>query len=85
MMYDWEDGLEPFSNPLGAPGKVDDQGGAEAPGDRPRERSHAHQPGQHGDLYATVEAELPRNLTSEERSHYEALAKLASGTKPSAA
>jgi DnaJ-class molecular chaperone len=32
-----------------------------------------------GDLYATIEAELPRELTPEERSHYEALAKLAGG------
>ena len=37
-----------------------------------------------GDLYATVEAELPRQLTPEERSHYEALARLAAG-KSSAA
>jgi len=37
-----------------------------------------------GDLYATIEAELPRELTPEERSHYEALAKLAGG-KSSAA
>jgi curved DNA-binding protein len=42
-------------------------------------------PGEHGDLYATVEAELPRDLTPEERSHYEALAKLATGKKNSAA
>jgi curved DNA-binding protein len=41
-------------------------------------------PGEFGDLYATVEAELPRQLTPEERSHYEALAKLAGG-KSSAA
>jgi len=41
-------------------------------------------PGEHGDLYATVEAELPRQLTPEERTHYEALARLASG-KSSAA
>jgi DnaJ-class molecular chaperone len=40
--------------------------------------------GEHGDLYATVEADLPRQLTPEERSHYEALAKLAAG-KSSAA
>jgi curved DNA-binding protein len=32
-------------------------------------------PGQHGDVYATVEAELPRQLSPEERQHYEALAK----------
>lgn len=36
-------------------------------------------PDEFGDLYATVEAELPRQLTPEERSHYEALAKLAGG------
>ena len=41
-------------------------------------------PGEFGDLYATVEAELPRQLTTEERAHYEALAKLAAG-KSSAA
>ncbi len=42
-------------------------------------------PDEHGDLYATIEAELPRELTPEERTHYEALAKLASGKKNSAA
>jgi DnaJ-class molecular chaperone len=41
-------------------------------------------PNEFGDLYATVDAELPRQLTPEERSHYEALAKLAGG-KTSAA
>jgi curved DNA-binding protein len=41
-------------------------------------------PGEFGDLYATVEVELPRQLTSEERAHYEALAKLG-GSKTSAA
>ncbi|HUP41446.1 MAG TPA: J domain-containing protein [Vicinamibacterales bacterium] len=41
-------------------------------------------PAEFGDLYATVEAELPRELTPEERVHYEALAKLAGG-KSSAA
>jgi DnaJ-class molecular chaperone len=41
-------------------------------------------PNEFGDLYATVEAELPRQLTPEERSHYEALARLA-GNKTSAA
>jgi curved DNA-binding protein len=34
-------------------------------------------PTEFGDLYATVDVELPRHLTAEERSHYEALAKLA--------
>jgi DnaJ-class molecular chaperone len=33
-------------------------------------------PGEHGDLYATVDVELPRSLTSEQRQHYEALQKL---------
>ena len=33
-------------------------------------------PNEFGDLYATVDAELPRQLTPEERAHYEALAKL---------
>ena len=41
-------------------------------------------PNEFGDLYATVEAELPRELSPEERTHYEALAKLAGG-KTSAA
>jgi DnaJ-class molecular chaperone len=41
-------------------------------------------PDEFGDLYATVEADLPRHLTPEERAHYEALAKLAAG-KSSAA
>jgi curved DNA-binding protein len=39
---------------------------------------------QHGDLYATVEAELPRQLTAEERTHYEALARLAGGNTSAA-
>jgi curved DNA-binding protein len=39
---------------------------------------------QHGDLYATVEAELPRQLTPEERMHYEALARLAGGNTSAA-
>jgi len=39
---------------------------------------------EYGDLYATVEAELPRQLTPEERTHYEALARLGGG-KTSAA
>ena len=41
-------------------------------------------PGEHGDLYATVEAELPRQLTPEERTHYEALAKLSGGRSSAA-
>jgi curved DNA-binding protein len=32
-------------------------------------------PDERGDLYATVEAQLPRSLTREQRHHYEALAK----------
>jgi curved DNA-binding protein len=42
-------------------------------------------PAEHGDLYATVEAELPREISPEERQHYEALAKLVKGKKNSAA
>jgi curved DNA-binding protein len=42
-------------------------------------------PGEHGDLYATVEAELPRDLSPAQRQHYEALAKLAGNKKNSAA
>jgi curved DNA-binding protein len=41
--------------------------------------------GEHGDLYATVEAELPRRLSPEEREHWEALAKLTGDKKHSAA
>jgi DnaJ-class molecular chaperone len=33
-------------------------------------------PGERGDLYATVEIQLPRALTREQRQHYEALSKL---------
>jgi curved DNA-binding protein len=33
-------------------------------------------PDDRGDLYATVEIQLPRSLTKEQREHYEALAKL---------
>jgi DnaJ-class molecular chaperone len=32
--------------------------------------------GEKGDLYATVEVQMPRSLTKEQRQHYEALAKL---------
>ena len=38
-----------------------------------------------GDLYATVDVELPRELTPEQRAHYEELKKLDKGTKNSAA
>jgi len=33
-------------------------------------------PGQRGDLYVTVDVEMPRTLTPEQRKHYEGLAKL---------
>ncbi|HTK28135.1 MAG TPA: DnaJ C-terminal domain-containing protein [Vicinamibacterales bacterium] len=33
-------------------------------------------PEEHGDLYATVDVQLPRSLTSEQRTHFEALRKL---------
>ena len=33
-------------------------------------------PDQRGDLYATVDVQLPRSLSSEQREHYEALSKL---------
>jgi DnaJ-class molecular chaperone len=38
-----------------------------------------------GDLYATVDVELPRDLTPEQRTHFEELKKLEKGTKNSAA
>lgn len=39
--------------------------------------------GEHGDLYATVDVQMPRELTPEQRSHYEALQKLDVGPKQS--
>ena len=33
-----------------------------------------------GDLYATVEVQLPKSLTPEQRTHFEALAELDKGT-----
>jgi DnaJ-class molecular chaperone len=42
-------------------------------------------PGQFGDLYATVEVELPRELSAEERAHYDALERLSRAKKNSAA
>jgi DnaJ-class molecular chaperone len=42
-------------------------------------------PDEHGDLYATVDVQLPRELTSEQRKHFEELQKLEKGTKHSAA
>lgn len=41
---------------------------------------------EHGDLYATVDVQLPRQVTPEQRTHFEALQKLEKGqTKNSAA
>jgi DnaJ-class molecular chaperone len=42
-------------------------------------------PGETGDLYATVTVELPRELTPDERAHFEALKQLGNGKKNSAA
>jgi DnaJ-class molecular chaperone len=42
-------------------------------------------PGEVGDLYATVAVDLPRELTQEQRAHFEALKKLETGTRNSAA
>ena len=36
----------------------------------------AGKPNQHGDLYATVDVQLPKELTPEQRAHYEAIQKL---------
>jgi DnaJ-class molecular chaperone len=36
----------------------------------------AGQPGERGDLYATVDVELPKSLTPEQRQHFEALQKM---------
>ena len=40
---------------------------------------------EHGDLYATVDVQLPRDLTADQRRHYEELQKLEKGAKNSAA
>ena len=45
----------------------------------------AGKPAEHGDLYATVDVQLPKQLTPEQREHYEALQKLEAGTKSPAA
>jgi curved DNA-binding protein len=45
----------------------------------------AGKPDEHGDLYATVDVQLPRDLTPEQRAHFEALQKLEAGAKNSAA
>ena len=42
-------------------------------------------PEEHGDLYVTVDVELPRSLTAEQRKHFEELQKLEKETKHSAA
>jgi len=42
-------------------------------------------PDEHGDLYATVNVQLPRELTPEQRKHFEELQKLEKGAKHSAA
>jgi DnaJ-class molecular chaperone len=40
---------------------------------------------EHGDLYATVDVQLPRELTPEQRKHFEELQKLEKGTEHSVA
>ncbi|HXI30052.1 MAG TPA: DnaJ C-terminal domain-containing protein [Vicinamibacterales bacterium] len=42
-------------------------------------------PDEHGDLYATVDVQLPRELTPEQKKHFEALQKLEKGATHSAA
>jgi len=42
-------------------------------------------PDEHGDLYATVDVQLPKQVTPEQRTHFEALQKLEKGSKDSAA
>jgi curved DNA-binding protein len=42
-------------------------------------------PEEHGDLYATVDVQLPRELTADQRKHFEELQKLEKTTKHSAA
>jgi curved DNA-binding protein len=42
-------------------------------------------PDEHGDLYATIEVDLPRSVSPEQRAHFEALQKLETGTKNPAA
>ena len=41
-------------------------------------------PGERSDLYATLEVQLPKQLSAEERTHYEALATLATKKNPAA-
>ena len=40
-------------------------------------------PEEHGDLYATVDVQLPRALTPEQRTHFEELQKLEKQAKHS--
>jgi curved DNA-binding protein len=42
-------------------------------------------PDEHGDLYVTVDVDLPRSLTPEQKVHFEELQKLEKQTKHSAA
>jgi DnaJ-class molecular chaperone len=42
-------------------------------------------PSEHGDLYATVNVQLPRELSAEQRKHFEELQRLEKGAKHSAA
>jgi DnaJ-class molecular chaperone len=42
-------------------------------------------PDEHGDLYATADVQLPRQLTPEQRKHFEALQKLEAGERNPAA
>jgi DnaJ-class molecular chaperone len=46
---------------------------------------NAAKPEESGDLYATVDVELPKALTPEQREHFEALQKLEKGAKSAAA
>jgi DnaJ-class molecular chaperone len=46
---------------------------------------HATKPEESGDLYATVDVELPKALTPQQREHFEALQKLEKGAKSAAA
>jgi DnaJ-class molecular chaperone len=38
-------------------------------------------PEERGDLYATVDVQLPRSLTTEQREHYEAIRKAGVGAR----
>jgi len=42
-------------------------------------------PDEHGDLYVTVDVDLPHSLTPEQKTHFEALQKMEKGAKHSAA